>query len=71
METTNSRLGNGNGRLAHLVGARLRALRCAKRLRLSDLAAASGVDMATISRMERGKTTGTLACQFRLTQALR
>ena len=66
-----SRLGDRDGRLAHLVGARLRALRRAKQLRLIDLAAASGVDTATISRIERGKTTGTLACHFRLTQALR
>ena len=70
-QATALRLGDRDDRLAHLLGARFRALRQAKRLRLLDLAAASGVDVATISRIERGKTTGTLACQFRLTQALR
>lgn len=52
------------------VGARLRALRKAQRITLVELAKATGVDAATISRMERGKMTGTLESHIKLATAL-
>ena len=55
---------------AKSIGARLRALRKAQKTTLVELAKSSGVDMATISRIETGKMTGTLECHVRLTTAL-
>ncbi len=52
------------------VGARLRALRKAQDVTLVELAAASGVDAATISRMETGKMSGTLESHIKLATAL-
>lgn len=52
------------------VGARLRALRKAQKVTLVELAASSGVDMATISRIETGQMTGTLESHVRLATAL-
>jgi len=52
------------------VGARLRALRKSQKVRLVELAKASGVDAATISRIETGVMTGTLESHFRLATAL-
>jgi quercetin dioxygenase-like cupin family protein/DNA-binding XRE family transcriptional regulator len=48
----------------------LRALRKTQRVTLVELAKASGVDAATISRIETGKMTGTLECHLRLATAL-
>lgn len=56
--------------IAKAVGTRLRAMRKARRLTMEELASASGVDTATISRIERGKMVGTLECHFRLAAAL-
>ena len=52
------------------VGARLRASRKAQRITLVELAKTSGVDAATISRIERGQMTGTLASHLKLSRAL-
>ena len=55
---------------AQTVGSRLRALRAAQRVTLVELAAASGVDAATISRIETGKMVGTLESHIKLATAL-
>ena len=55
---------------AKTVGARLRALRQAQKVRLVELAKASGVDAATISRIETGKMSGTLESHLKLATAL-
>ena len=52
------------------VGARLHALRKSQKVRLVELAKASGVDSATISRIETGVMTGTLESHFKLATAL-
>ena len=52
------------------IGARLRLLRKSQHVTLVELAKASGVDAATISRMETGKMTGTLESHVRLATAL-
>lgn len=52
------------------LGARLRALRKAQKVTLVELAKASGVDTATISRIETGKMSGTLQSHIRLATAL-
>ena len=52
------------------VGARLRALRKTQRVTLVELAKTSGVDMATISRIETGQMTGTLESHVKLATAL-
>ena len=55
---------------ARNVGARLRFLRKSQKVRLVELAKASGVDAATISRIETGKMSGTLESHIRLATAL-
>ena len=55
---------------AKTVGARLRAVRKAQKVRLLELAAATGVDAGTISRIETGKMTGTLESHIALAAAL-
>jgi len=55
---------------AQTVGARLRALRASQKVTLVALATASGVDAATISRIETGKMVGTLQSHIRLAGAL-
>ena len=55
---------------AKTVGARLRVLRKSQRVTLVELAKASEVDAATISRIETGRMTGTLECHIRLATAL-
>lgn len=52
------------------IGARLRFLRKSQRVTLMELAKGSGVDAATISRIETGKMSGTLECHLRLATAL-
>jgi quercetin dioxygenase-like cupin family protein/DNA-binding XRE family transcriptional regulator len=52
------------------IGARLRALRKSQRVTLVELAKASGVDAATISRIETGVMTGTLESHFKMATAL-
>ena len=55
---------------AKTIGARLRALRKSQKVTLVELAEASGVDSATISRIETGRMTGTLECHLLLATAL-
>ena len=55
---------------ARSVGARLRFLRKSQKVRLVELAKASGVDAATISRIETGKMSGTLESHIKLATAL-
>ena len=55
---------------AKTIGARLRALRKSQKVTLVELAKASRVDAATISRIETGKMTGTLECHIQLATAL-
>lgn len=55
---------------AQTVGARLRLLRTSQKVTLVELAKASGVDAATISRIETGKMSGTLQSHIRLAAAL-
>lgn len=55
---------------AKSIGSRLHALRKAQKVTLVELAKSSGVDTATISRIETGRMTGTLECHVRLTTAL-
>ena len=52
------------------IGSRLRALRREQKVTLVELAKASGVDAATISRIETGRMTGTLESHLRLGEAL-
>ena len=52
------------------VGERLRALRQARKMTLVSLAKVAGVDVATISRIETGKMSGTLESHIRLANAL-
>jgi len=53
-----------------LVSQRLRAVRQMRHLSLRDLAEASGVSINTISLIERGKTSPTIATLHRLAGAL-
>ncbi len=53
------------------IGPRVRALRTEQKLTLAQLAKASGVALATISRIETGNMTGTLESHVALAQALR
>lgn len=55
---------------ARSLGARLRMLRKTQKVTLVELAKGSGVDSATISRIETGRMTGTLECHLRLATAL-
>jgi quercetin dioxygenase-like cupin family protein/DNA-binding XRE family transcriptional regulator len=52
------------------VGTRLRTIRKSQKITLVELAKSSGVDIATISRIETGKMSGTLECHIRLATAL-
>ena len=52
------------------VGARLRHLRKSQGITLTELAKASGVDAATISRIETGKMMGTLESHIKLATGL-
>lgn len=56
--------------VAKTIGGQLRALRKSQGIRLVELAKASGVDAATISRIETGRMTGTLECHMKLARAL-
>ena len=55
---------------AKTIGTRLRAIRKGQKVRLLELAANSGVDAGTISRIETGKMTGTLESHIALATAL-
>lgn len=53
-----------------LIGKRIKELRKAKKMTLKNLAAKSGVQIATLSRIENLKMTGTLESHIRIAQAL-
>ena len=52
------------------LGTRVRAIRKEKRLSLEQLSAKSGVALATLSRMENGKGSGTFRTHQKLAEAL-
>ena len=52
------------------IGTRLRFLRKSQKVTLVELAKVSGVDAATISRIETGKMSGTLESHIKLAAAL-
>ena len=53
------------------IGPRLRVLRKEQKFTLAELSKASGVAIATISRIETGRMTGTLEAHLQLARALR
>lgn len=55
---------------AQVLGARLRKLRKAEQMTLSDLAAVSGVALSTISKIENGALSPTLDKVLRLAEGL-
>ena len=57
-------------RVAKTLGSRLRAARKTQDITLMELAKSSGVDIATISRIETGRMTGTLESHMKLARAL-
>ena len=52
------------------IGNRVRDLRTAQRMSLTELSQKSGVQMATLSRIEHGKMTGTLDSHLNIAKAL-
>lgn len=56
--------------IASALGTRLRSLRKQQKMTLVELAKAAGVDIATISRIETGRMTGTLESHVRLASSL-
>ena len=52
------------------LGDRIRSLRKSKHLTLVDIAKNTGIDQATLSRIENGKMTGTLDSHRRIAEAL-
>ena len=52
------------------LGIRIRDLRKSKRLTLVEVAKSTGIDQATLSRIENGKMTGTLDSHRRIAETL-
>ena len=52
------------------IGEKLKAIRKAKRVSLTELSEQSGVQMATLSRIENKKMVGTLECHMQIARAL-
>ncbi|MBF0593708.1 MAG: helix-turn-helix transcriptional regulator [Candidatus Omnitrophica bacterium] len=52
------------------IGAQIKKMRKLKRISLTTLSQDSGVQIATISRIENGKMTGTLQSHFMIAKAL-
>lgn len=52
------------------LGNTIRRLRKAQKLTLTELAKRSGIQMATLSRLENNKMVGTLSCHIELARAL-
>jgi transcriptional regulator with XRE-family HTH domain len=48
------------------LGKRIKELRKSKKMTLVEIAKKTGIDQATLSRMENGKMTGTLDSHMRL-----
>ena len=65
-----SSLGISVESLANSVGRKIRSTRKSQKMTLLELAKTSGVAVATISRIETGRMTGTLECHLRLAHAL-
>lgn len=53
-----------------LIGSKIKEIRKAKKMSLTELAEKSGVQIATLSRMENQKMTGTLESHMQIAQAL-
>lgn len=53
-----------------LIGKKVRELRRSKKMSLSELANKSGIQIATLSRIEHQKMTGTLDSHIKISQAL-
>ena len=56
--------------VAKTIGTRLRAARKAHKVTLVELAKVSGVDVATVSRIETGRMAGTLESHMKLARAI-
>ena len=52
------------------LGERIRSIRKAKHLTIVDVAKGTGIDQATLSRIENGKMTGTLDSHRRIAEVL-
>jgi transcriptional regulator with XRE-family HTH domain len=52
------------------LGNRIKLLRTERRLTLTEVAKKTGIDQATLSRMENGKMTGTLDSHMKIAEAL-
>lgn len=52
------------------IGKRIKELRRQRKMKLIDLAEQTGIQIATLSRMEHDKMTGTLASHIKLASAL-
>lgn len=55
---------------ANVLGIRIRALRTTAKLTLAELSKLSGVALATLSRIETGRMTGTLESHIAIAKAL-
>jgi transcriptional regulator with XRE-family HTH domain len=52
------------------LGSRIKVLRRERKLTLVDIAKKTGIDQATLSRIENGKMTGTLDSHMRIAEAI-
>lgn len=52
------------------LGNTIKRLRKAKNLTLTDIARLSGIQLATLSRIENNKMVGSLSCHLELSKAL-
>lgn len=52
------------------IGSQIKKIRKLKKISLTELAQTSGVQIATLSRIENGKMTGTLESHFQISKAL-
>lgn len=53
-----------------LIGKRIEAIRKSKKLSLTEIAQSTGIQMATLSRIENMKMTGTLESHIKIAKAL-
>lgn len=53
-----------------LIGKRIEAIRKSKKMKLTELAQETGIQMATLSRIENMKMTGTLESHIKIAKAL-
>jgi len=52
------------------IGKRIEAIRKSKKMKLTEIAEATGIQMATLSRIENMKMTGTLESHIKIAKAL-